>query len=59
MGELIDDDVLDAFAVVAPIEQVAGRVQARFGDVVDRFSFYSPYKMDPDVFAAMLASFRD
>ena len=27
MGELIDDDVLDAFAVVAPIEQVAAQVQ--------------------------------
>src|SRR6204780_540342 len=38
MGEVIDDDVLDAFAVVGPIEQIASRVKARFGDVVDRFS---------------------
>ncbi len=58
MGELIDDDVLDAFAVVAPIEQVAGRVQARFGDVVDRFSFYAPYKIDPEIWRAVLAGFR-
>ena len=25
MGELIDDDMLNAFAVVAPLDQVAGR----------------------------------
>jgi probable F420-dependent oxidoreductase len=59
MGEMIDDDVLNAFAVVAPPDQVAAEVKRRFGDIVDRFSFYSPYKMDPDVFAEMLASFRD
>ncbi len=59
MGEMIDDDVLNAFAVVAPLDQVAAEVKRRFGDIVDRFSFYSPYKMDPDVFAEMLASFRD
>ena len=59
MGEMIDDEVLNAFAVVAPPDQVAAEVKRRFGDIVDRFSFYSPYKMDPDVFAAMLAGFRD
>lgn len=58
MGEMIDDEVLNAFAVVAPPDQVAAEVKRRFGDVVDRFSFYSPYKMDPDVFAEMLAGFR-
>ena len=47
MGELIDDEVLDAFAVVCPIDQVATQVKARFGDVVDRFSFYAPYKIEP------------
>ena len=39
--------VLDAFAVVAPIDEVAAQVKARFGDIVDRFSFYTPYKMEP------------
>ncbi len=48
MGELISDEVLDAFAVVAPINQVATQVKARFGDCVDRFSFYAPYKMSPE-----------
>jgi probable F420-dependent oxidoreductase len=58
MGELIDDDVLEAFAVVCPIDQVATQVKARFGDVVDRFSFYAPYKMDPEDWKSVLAGFR-
>jgi probable F420-dependent oxidoreductase len=58
MGELISDEVLDAFAVVCPIDQVATQVKARFGDVVDRFSFYAPYKMDPEEWKGVLAGFR-
>jgi probable F420-dependent oxidoreductase len=58
MGELIDDEVLDAFAVVCPIDQVAKQVRARFGDVVDRFSFYAPYKMEADEWNAVLEGFR-
>ncbi len=30
MGQLIDDEILEAFAVVSPIDQVAARVQARW-----------------------------
>jgi probable F420-dependent oxidoreductase len=58
MGELIDDEVLDAFAVVCPIDQVATQVKARFGDVVDRFSFYAPYKMGQDEWKSVLDGFR-
>jgi probable F420-dependent oxidoreductase len=58
MGELIDDDILNAFAVVCPIGEVAAEVKARYGDVVDRFSFYAPYKMDPDEWKAVLEGFR-
>ncbi len=58
MGELIDDEMLEAFAVVCPIDQVATRLKARFGDVVDRFSFYAPYKIDPEEWKAVLADFR-
>ncbi|SRR5579875_242749 len=47
MGELIDDDVLDAFAVVGPLEEMATRIHARFGDLVDRFSFYTLAERKP------------
>ena len=57
MGELIDDEVMEAFAVVAPLDKVAARVQERFGDLVDRFSFYTPYRIEPEQWREVLAGF--
>jgi probable F420-dependent oxidoreductase len=59
MGELIDDDVLHAFAIVAPLDQVASEVKRRFSGAVDRFSFYAPYKVPADQWKGVLAGFRD
>jgi len=59
MGELIDDDILDAFAIVAAPGDVGARVKDRYGDLIDRFSFYIPYKMDDGTYAEMLAGFTD
>jgi hypothetical protein len=58
MAGLIDDDVLNAFAVTAQPGEVAGRVRERFGDVIDRFSFYAPYQLDHERWAEVLAGFR-
>jgi probable F420-dependent oxidoreductase len=58
MGELIDDDVLNAFAIVCPLDQVATEVRNRFEGMVDRFSFYAPYKVDPEVWKDVLAGFH-
>ena len=58
MGELIDDDVLNAFAVVSPLDGVAAEVKRRVGDVVDRFSFYAPYKVDPEMWSSVVAGFH-
>ena len=38
MGSLITDDMLDAFGIVGPPEEIAGRLLARCGDIVDRTS---------------------
>jgi probable F420-dependent oxidoreductase len=57
MGELIDDEMLEAFAVVCPLDEVPARITARLGDLVDRFSFYAPYKVEPDQWRALLAGF--
>lgn len=46
MGDLIDDEVLNTFAVVAEPERVAPELKKRFGDCVQRISFYAPYKSD-------------
>jgi probable F420-dependent oxidoreductase len=48
MGDLIDDDVLRTFAVVAEPEDVPAGLSERYGDVVDRISFYAPYRSDPE-----------
>ena len=58
MGELIDDDMLDTFAVVAEPAQIAPRFTERFGDVVNRLSFYAPYKNDPDTWLPVLAALQ-
>jgi len=48
MGELIDDEILNTFAVVGEPEQVAPELLKRYGDVVSRISFYTPYRSDPE-----------
>jgi probable F420-dependent oxidoreductase len=47
MGELIDDDILRTFAVVAEPEGVGAELKRRYAGVVDRCSFYAPYRTDP------------
>ena len=58
MGDLIDDEMLDAFAVVAEPEQLGPELHARYGDIVDRLSFYAPYKSDPERWRTVLASMK-
>jgi probable F420-dependent oxidoreductase len=54
MGELITDDVLEAFAVVAEPEGIAPELSKRYGDIVQRLSFYAPYKSDPERWATVM-----
>ena len=41
MGNVIDDDMLGAFAVVAEPHEVPGRIAERFGGTLDRLQFYA------------------
>ena len=60
MGRLIDDDVLNAFAVVGAPDEVPGLLQKRFGDVVDRLNFYTPYEgAAVSTIPQIMASLRD
>ncbi len=54
MGELIDDEILQTFAVVGPPESIAPELRRRYGDVISRISFYVPYRSDPDRWHAVL-----
>jgi probable F420-dependent oxidoreductase len=48
MGNLIDEDILNTFAVVGEPEQIAPELHRRYGDVIHRISFYAPYRSDPE-----------
>jgi probable F420-dependent oxidoreductase len=48
MGKLVDDEILNTFAVVGEPEQIAPELHRRYGDVIQRISFYTPYRSDPD-----------
>jgi probable F420-dependent oxidoreductase len=58
MGDLIDDEVLDAFAVVAEPHDVAEALLARWGGLVDRISFYAPYETDRDTWLPVVNALK-
>jgi probable F420-dependent oxidoreductase len=59
MGELITPDILDAFAVTAEQpEDIATELAKRYSGVVDRLSFYAPYKADPDRWRSVVESLK-
>ena len=58
MGNLISDEILNTFAVVGGPERIAPELLRRYGDVVQRISFYAPYKSDPDRWRQVLADLQ-
>ncbi len=59
MGNLITPEMLHTFAVVADKpEDVASELSKRYAGIVDRCSFYAPYKSDPERWRAVVASLK-
>jgi probable F420-dependent oxidoreductase len=58
MGELIDDDVLNAFSVVAAPSDVGAIVRERLNDVISRFSIYAPYALSDDARKSIVVGLR-
>lgn len=58
MGALIDDEVLDAFAVVAPIDDLAAALRRRCHGVIDRVLPSFPAAVSPATATAVLNEFR-
>ena len=58
MPELIDDEVVDAFAVRAEPQEVGQAIRARFGHLADRISLSTSYEFDPDTWQRVLADLR-
>ncbi|MFI5040595.1 MAG: TIGR03617 family F420-dependent LLM class oxidoreductase, partial [Acidimicrobiales bacterium] len=55
LGGPIDGPVLDALAIVGPVDEIADRIAARFGGLVDRVSFNVPFLEDPATWAGVVA----
>ena len=58
MGDAIDDEILNTFAVVGEPESIAPELRRRYGDVIERISFYAPYKSDPERWRKVLADLQ-
>jgi probable F420-dependent oxidoreductase len=58
MGDLIDDEMLEAFAVVAPLDTVAAALVDRWGDALQRLNFYTPYESDRSQWDAVIADLK-
>ena len=58
MGTLIDDEILEAFAVVAPPSEIAPELGRRYGDVISRICFYAPYHRDPGLWGAVMEDLK-
>ena len=58
MGTIVDDEILNTFAVVGEPEQIAPELHRRYGDCVQRISFYAPYKADPERWRKVMADLK-
>lgn len=58
MRDLVDDEVLGTFAVVAEPDAVAAAVHRRYDGMVDRFSVYASYPAPLDLWNPLVGSFR-
>jgi probable F420-dependent oxidoreductase len=58
MGDLVTDEILEEFAVVAPRDEVAAALNDRWGDVLARLSFYAPYEADPTQWDQVIADLK-
>jgi probable F420-dependent oxidoreductase len=58
MGDAIDDEILNTFAVVGEPESVAPELHRRYGDVIERISFYAPYASDPQRWRKVLTDLQ-
>jgi probable F420-dependent oxidoreductase len=58
MATMIDDEILNTFAVVAEPDQVAAKLSARFGDTAQRLSFNTMTKMSDGFWEPIIADLK-
>jgi probable F420-dependent oxidoreductase len=58
MGTIVDDEILNTFAVVGQPEEIGAELHRRYGDCIQRLSFYAPYKSDPDRWSKVMSELK-
>jgi probable F420-dependent oxidoreductase len=58
MSRLVDDEMVEAFAVVAEPAELAARIRARYGGLIDRVSFYAPIGRDEVTLRAIITALQ-
>ncbi len=58
MAALITDEMVDAFVTTGTPDYIAARLDARYGDMVQRVSLDTPGRLGPDTVRRALAGFR-
>ena len=58
MGGLLDDEVLNTFAVIADADHLAGEIRRRWGGLAGSVRLNVPYLEDPDIWAAVIAELK-
>lgn len=58
MGKCIDDEVLQAFAVVAPIDELGGAISTRIRGIADRTSLSLPARLAAEHTTTLLEALR-
>jgi alkanesulfonate monooxygenase SsuD/methylene tetrahydromethanopterin reductase-like flavin-dependent oxidoreductase (luciferase family) len=59
MGDLIDDEMLNTFALVAPPDSIAERARQRYAGLVDRLMLGLPENIDDEVAAGIIQRLQD
>jgi hypothetical protein len=58
MGSLLDDEVLETFAVVGTPQEVGPELVRRYGDLLDRATLYTPYAVDAELLTSLASACR-
>jgi len=58
LGAFITDEMLDAFALCGKIADLPAKAARRYGDLVNRLSFVSPLKPDPEEWVELVVACR-
>jgi probable F420-dependent oxidoreductase len=58
MAGLIDDEILEAFSVVGPPDDIGPELRRRYGDVTTRFTAHAPYRIDLDCWSQIVSDLQ-